>query len=170
MSDGLKYYYERFKELPDTARLLAVVTTLGLCSLYVLGLVSLIAGPRLRQAPVAYAEAVIYVTSTPTSTPTPETTDTPTPEPTDTPAPTATPTEVVQRVLVAAPGAPTVEATPTQRSYQPIPAPTEPRAEPTATSTGRVATPTPKPKNREKGATTATRTPTRTATAVRKAR
>lgn len=131
MSESLRYYSERFRALPETARLLAMVVALGLCSLYVLGLVSLIAGPRLRQAPVAYAE-VVYVTSTPTDTPTPLPTDTP--RPTDTPAPTAGPAPIAARLLmVEPPDAPTVEATPTQRSAQPSPTATVPRVEATPT-------------------------------------
>ncbi|HZQ99241.1 MAG TPA: hypothetical protein VFC93_10540 [Chloroflexota bacterium] len=137
MSEIVRDLYERFKALNETLRLLLAVSALGICSLYVLGIVSLIAGPRLRQAPVVYAEAIV-VTATPTETPTPEPTTTPIP--TDTP--TATPT--VALTIVPAPEVPTVEATPTQRSVQPIAAPTEPKAEPSPPRRAALPTSTPK--------------------------
>src|SRR3989442_2278385 len=84
MEELLRDYYRRFKALPETVRLLVIVTCMGVWCLYVLGLISLIAVPRLRQAPVAYAEAVVVTaTFTPSETPT------------ETPLPTATPTSTV---------------------------------------------------------------------------
>ena len=71
MEELLRDYYRRFRALPETVRLLLIVTCLGVWCLYMLGLISLIAAPRLRQAPVAYAEQIVVPpTSTPTELPT----------------------------------------------------------------------------------------------------
>src|SRR4051794_23245289 len=108
MEDLLRAYYRRFMALPETVRLLVVVTCLGIWCLYMLGLITLIAAPRLRQAPIAYAEAIVVTaTFTPTelATATPTPTSTPTVSPTGTPAPART-------LTVTATG--TLEATPTQ--------------------------------------------------------
>src|SRR4030095_8927267 len=70
MEDLLRDYYRRFSRLPETVRLLVLVSFLGVWCLYMLGLISLIAAPRLRQAPVAYAEAIVVTaTFTPTEIP-----------------------------------------------------------------------------------------------------
>src|SRR5215208_1023073 len=109
MEDLLRDYYRRFRALPETVRLLVLVTCLGVWCLYMLGLISLIAAPRLRQAPVAYAEAVVVTatftpaevasqavsgpgtpTETPPASPTATSTDTAVPSKTATSTPTAT--------------------------------------------------------------------------------
>ena len=71
MEDLLRAYYRRFRALPETVRLLLIVTCMGVWCLYILGLLSLVAAPRLRQAPIAYAEQIVVTaTFTPTEVPT----------------------------------------------------------------------------------------------------
>ncbi|TAK25928.1 MAG: hypothetical protein EPO26_00835 [Chloroflexota bacterium] len=113
MSGLFRHYSDRFLRLPDTTRLLLVVCALGISSLYVLGIVSVIVAPRLRQAPVAYAASL--ATPTPTDTPEPTETPTPTPTATATLAPTRTPTTVPLSTAT-----PTLEATPTQPRSGPV--------------------------------------------------
>ncbi|HEY3110470.1 MAG TPA: hypothetical protein VGL23_17045, partial [Chloroflexota bacterium] len=155
MEDLLRDYYRRFRALPETVRLLAIVTCLGLWCLYMLGLISLLAAPRLRQAPVAYAEAVgVTATFTPTEIPLAGAvqvlsgpgalSETPLPSAT----PTNTETPAPRRSSTATPTA-TLEATPTQEippTYTPTVSPS-PTRKPTATPTSRPsAIPTSKPK------------------------
>src|SRR3954447_22564921 len=102
MEDLLRDYYRRFRALPETVRLLVIVTCLGIWCLYMLGLITLIAAPRLRQAPVAYAEAIVVTaTFTPTepATATPTSTSTPTISPTSTPVPARTRTATATATL-----------------------------------------------------------------------
>src|SRR5438067_5102942 len=139
MEDLLRDYYRRFRTLPETVRLLVIVTCLGVWCLYMLGLISLIAAPRLRQAPIAYAEAVVVTaTFTPTEIPShaPSALGTPTEAPPLSPTATRTSTETAGPLRTATA---TLEATPTQEippTFTPTPPPS-PTRRPSATPTSK---------------------------------
>lgn len=167
MEKLLRSYRERFLALPDTLRLLAVVALIGIGSLYALGLVSLIAAPRLRQVPAAYAVALVDDTPTPhpaQATPgTPDPTDTPPPSATATPTPSPTPAATLTPTVTA-----TLEPTPPQERLRPIHVGGGPNAEGTRTAT---AQPPPSAPTKASRSAATSPTPKRSATkAARPAR
>src|SRR5438093_6594315 len=159
MEKLLRSYRERFLALPDTLRLLAVVALIGIGSLYALGLVSLIAAPRLRQVPAAYAVALVDDTPTPhpaQATPgTPDPTDTPPPSATATPTPSPTPAATLTPTVTA-----TLEPTPPQERLRPIHVGGGPNAEGTRTA----AQPPPSSPTKASGSAATSPTPKSSAT------
>jgi len=149
----LRDLYRRFRDLPETLRLLLIVSALGVWCLYLLGLISLIAAPRLRQAPVAYAETIVVTaTLTPTEV---ALTATPTLTPTVTMSLTVTPPATNSPTITA-----TIEPTPTQAPMYVAPVVVPLTATPRAVAT-------PARKATGKPGTAPTRSPTPTPTRAR---